>query len=167
MAVLYKTAAGYCLLFILINIPTVVKAQQHLLSLQALIDSAFQYYPSIKEKRALQQSAESNVISIKKFFLPSAIAADELIAGTDNSLPGSYLSFGVIPSTSGGIRSESNYHTAMGNIAVLYGQYDLVDFGYKNASIINAQSFATLAMADVKKEKILFTMAIGKTIHLT
>ncbi len=73
-------------------------------------------------------------------FLPAVRFNDQVNMATDNSVAGSYFPYGIIPSTSSGVRAANDYQAASGNLAMLYGEYDLIDFGYKNARIDYAKS---------------------------
>jgi outer membrane protein TolC len=77
---------------------------------------------------------------------------DQVNISSDNSLPGSYLSYGIIPSASSGVRSANISDAASGNIAVLYGQYDLIDFGYRHSAIATAESTVNLYQADLERD---------------
>ncbi len=127
-------------------------AQQPNYSLQELVNSAQLYYPQLLQKQALVNSAEAAVTDAQHLFLPSLRANEQIGIGTDNSLPGSYNTFGIIPSTSAGVRKENDGQSSTGNIAVLSAQYDLVDFGYRHAFIENARSYVNLSQADREKE---------------
>ncbi len=127
-------------------------AQQPNYSLQDLVDSAQLYYPQLLQKQALVNSAEAAVTDAQHLFLPSLRANEQIGLGTDNSLPGSYNTFGIIPSTSAGVRKQNDGQSSTGNIAVLSAQYDLVDFGYRHAFIENARSYVNLSQADREKE---------------
>ncbi|HVU85636.1 MAG TPA: TolC family protein [Puia sp.] len=127
-------------------------AQPPVYSLSRLVDSALHHYPLILQKQALLNSAEAAVTDARHSFLPSLQANEQINLGTDNSIPGSYVSYGIIPSSSSGIRDENNFRAAGGNIAILSAQYDLVDFGYRRAYIESAKSRANLFGADREKE---------------
>ncbi|HEY4153813.1 MAG TPA: TolC family protein, partial [Puia sp.] len=98
------------------------------------------------------------VTDARHLFLPSLKANEQIDLGTDNSIPGSYLSYGIIPSTSSGVRKGNYAQSATGNIAILSAQYDLVDFGYRRAYIEKARSYVDLYQAD--REKELYTLKI-------
>lgn len=162
MSVLQSRTAklGACLLLYLS--PMLLFAQMQPVSLQMLVDSATRHLPLLEQKRSLVKSANAQVDYVRHNFLPSFTIADELTLGTDNSIPGSYWSFGIIPSTSSGIRSSNDYQSAFGNIAILYGQYQLINFGLKNAKVQQAQTNADVNNADLDKETYLLKWQIAK-----
>ena len=108
-------------------------AQSRKYSLPELVDSARHHLPALMQKKVQVDAAKAGVVNARHSFLPVSYLGDEALVGTDNSIPGSYLSFGVIPSSSSGVRSSNEYQSALGNIAFFYNQYELVDFGLKKA----------------------------------
>ena len=126
-------------------------SQKPYLSLSELNDSADRYLPRLLQKKALINSASAAVLETRHQFLPALRFNDQVILGSDNSIAGSYFPYGIVPSTSSGVRAENDYQAASGNVAILYGQYDLVDFGYKNARIDYAQSEQSLSQSDLRR----------------
>jgi len=162
MVVLYRKAAA-ALSFMLVLWANCTTAQQkNNYSLSDYIDSAQHHLPLLMQKTALFDAAKAGVTDARHAYLPSAFVADQVNAGTDNALPGSYFSFGIIPSSSDGIRSENDYQTASGNIAILQSNYELMNFGLKRARIRNAESFADLSQADLNREIYLLKWDVGK-----
>jgi outer membrane protein TolC len=160
MVVKYKTA---CLaIYLLVLFTCVANAQQKNYSLSDFVDSAEHHMPVLLQKKALIDAAKAGVADARHTFLPSAFVGDELTLGTDNSLPGSYLSYGIIPSTSSGLHPSNDYQSAVGNIAIFQSQYELLDFGLKKARINNADAYVNLAQADFDKEKYLLKWEVGK-----
>jgi outer membrane protein TolC len=145
-----KRAASAIIIMMGISVP--VLSQKPMLSLAALNDSADHYLPRLLEKKALVNSASSYITETRNQFLPFIRFNDQVNIASDNSLAGSYYSFGIIPSSSAGVRAANDYQAASGNIAVLAGEYDLVDFGYKNARIQYAQSAKNLSQSDLQRE---------------
>jgi outer membrane protein TolC len=131
---------------------TSVFSQKPFLTLSALNDSADHYLPRILEKRSLVSSATASIMEVRHQFLPAIRFNDQVNLGTDNSIAGSYFPYGIIPSSSSGVRSANDYQTASGNIAILYGEYDLIDFGYKNARLEYAKSGQALSQSDLQRE---------------
>lgn len=137
-------------------------AQSRSYSLSEFIDSAQRHLPVLLQKKALVNAAREGVTDARHAFLPTSYIGDEVTVGTDNSLPGSYLSFGIIPSASSGVRSSNIYQPAFGNIGFLYNQYELLDFGLKKATVKNAQAYAGLSQADLNREIYLIKWQLGK-----
>jgi outer membrane protein TolC len=137
-------------------------AQQKQYSLSNYIDSAQRHLPVLFQKKALVDAARAGITDARHTFLPTSYLGDEASVGTDNSLPGSYISFGIIPSTSSGVRSTNTFQSAIGNIGFLYNQYDLLDFGLKKATVRNAEAFTDLSKADLERERYLVKWEVGK-----
>lgn len=137
-------------------------AQQKKFSLADFIDSARRHLPALMQKKALADAAKAGVTDARHAYLPTSYLGDELTVGTDNSLPGSYVSFGIIPSTSSGLRPSNAYQSAIGNIGFLYNEYQLVDFGLKKATTRRAEAYANLSQADLDREVYLVKWQVGK-----
>jgi outer membrane protein TolC len=131
-------------------------------SLQQFIDSAEKHLPALLQKKALVDAARAGVTEARHQFLPNSTIGDELVAATDNSVPGSYISFGIIPSSSSGVRPANIYQPALGNIAFLYNDYELLDFGLKRATVKRAEAFTDLSQADLRRESYLVQWQVGK-----
>ena len=162
MAVIYGKASGLLLGVVSFSVNILCAQQKNNYSLIDFVDSAQHYLPLLLQKKALVNAARAGITDARHQFLPSTIIGDEVTAGTDNALPGSYFSLGLIPSSSNGIRSYNDNQSAGGNIAVLYGEYELVNFGLKGAVIRNAEANANLQQADLDREKYLLSWQISK-----
>jgi outer membrane protein TolC len=149
---------GRYAVFIIILFPFLVSAQQKLYSLNELIDSASHYLPLLMEQKAVVNSYNAIIMDARHSFLPQLKFNDQVNVGSDNSLAGAYLPLGVTPSVSAGVREENIYQPVSGNIAVLYSEYELADFGLKNARINNAKANADVQQADL--QRILYEMKI-------
>jgi len=137
-------------------------AQQKRYTLKDFIDSAQHHLPVLLQKQALVEAARAGVTDARHAFLPTSYIGDEVTAATDNSIPGSYISFGIIPSSSSGVRSANLYQTAIGNIGFFYNQYELLDFGLKKATVHNAQAYLHLTQADRDREAYLIKWQVAK-----
>jgi len=131
-------------------------------SLTQLVDAATQHLPILLQKKALVNSAKAGVADARHSFLPSLNAIDELNVASANSLPGAYTSFGIIPSVSSSVRSQNNYQAATGDIAILYSQYDLINFGLRKATVQNAQAVVGIQQADMNMETYVVKQQISK-----
>lgn len=137
-------------------------AQEKKYTLSELADSAKIYFPQLLRKNAQLNFAKANVTDTRHQFLPVLKTTEELTAGTDNSLAGSYFSFGVIPSASAGVRNQNNAQLATGNIAALYTQYDVATFGYRRALLNRANTYVSLQQADAQQEWYYLQAAIAR-----
>jgi outer membrane protein TolC len=149
----------------LLLLPTLPLFAQHTgqsYSLPALIDSAQHHLPVLLQKKALIEASRSGVTDARHAYLPASIVGDEVSAGSDNAVPGSYYSFGLIPSVSSGVNSSNNYQAAGGNIAFLFNEYELVNFGLRKATVRQAEADLDLSQADLVREVYLLKWQIGK-----
>ncbi|RFM25676.1 TolC family protein [Deminuibacter soli] len=130
--------------------------------LQALTDAAVHHLPVILQKQAQVNSAAAVVTQAKHAALPSVKVEDQLSLATANSVNGSYFPFGMV-STSGSIRSANISDAATGNIGMLYGEYELENFGLNKARVNNAVSKQQLSESDLAKETYLLKLQVSKT----
>jgi outer membrane protein TolC len=131
-------------------------------SLPALIDSAQHHLPVLRQKMALVEAAKAGIRDARDAYLPTSFLGDELLVGTDNSLPGTYYSFGLIPSASSGINPGNNSQAAGGNMAFLFNEYDLVTFGLRRAAVRHAEAGEHLSQADLDRERYLMKWQIAR-----
>lgn len=131
-------------------------------SLPALVDSAEHHLPALREKMALVDAAKAGIRDAKDAFLPTSGLGDEVLVGSDNSLPGSYYSFGMIPSVSSGINPANNLQAAGGNMAFLFNEYDLATFGLRKATVRRAEAGERVSQADLDREVYLMKWQIAR-----
>jgi len=131
-------------------------------SLPALIVSAQRHLPVLRQKQALVDAAKAGIRDAKDAYLPTSWLGDEVLVSSDNSLPGSYYSFGLIPSVSSGINPANNTQAAGGNMAFLFNEYDLVTFGLKRATVRRAEAGEHLSRADLDRELYLMKWQIAR-----
>ena len=116
----------------------------------------------LHQKEALVKASKASITDVKHSFLPQLKASEQLNIGSDNSLAGSFFTFGITPSTSAGVRADNNTQAATGNVAVLYSEYELINFGLNTAKIKSAQSYIDLNKADLEKEKYLVQLEAAR-----
>ncbi len=108
------------------------------------------------QKQAIINSAEAQLIDAKHSFLPRAVFSNEVSLGSANNLPGSFLpTIGVFPSVSAGIRAANKLNPAMGNLASLYSDYELVNFGLKKARVKSAEAYIDVTRSDLERQVYL------------
>lgn len=131
--------------------------------LQALIKASKEYLPVLKQKQVQINAAAYGIKEVQHSFLPQLKFSEQLNMGTDNSLAGSYFTMGITPSTSGGIRAGNSLEAATGNLAVVSGEYELVNFGLNQAKLATAQSLVELQKSDLQKEQYLLSLQVAKS----
>jgi outer membrane protein TolC len=160
-----KSAAGVVMSIVLMMATAcpVLSQKTTIYSLAELIDSAKRHLPLLLQKQALVESAQAGVTEAKHAFLPQLNAVEELSIGSANDVTGPYLSVpGLIHPIAGSINAASNYQAVTGNMASLYGQYDLVTFGLKDARVADARAVVGLTQADLAKERYLVGWDIAR-----
>jgi outer membrane protein TolC len=165
MAVSCKGAAGFGMriLFLLLPACPVWAQRATIYTLSDLVDSASRHLPLLLEKQALVESAQAGIQEARDAFLPQINAVEELSVGSANDLTGPFLPVpGLIHPIAGSITGVSNYQAVTGNMASLYGQYELVNFGLRGAKVANAKAFAGFTQADLEKERYQVKWEIGR-----
>ena len=160
-----KRAAGVVMGIVLVMAAACpVPAQKTTIySLAELVDSAKRHLPLLLQKQALVESAQAGVTEAKHAFLPQLNAVEELSVGSANDVTGPYLSVpGLIHPIAGSINAASNYQAVTGNMASLYGQYDLVTFGLKDARVADARAVVGVTQADLAKQRYLVAWDIAR-----
>ena len=152
MFIFLKGKRVVCIILIGLSYSSSVLSQKTFMSLTVLNDSADHYLPRVLQKRALVNSSSAAITEARHRFLPAMRFNDQVNIGSDNSMAGSYFPYSIVPSTSSGIRAANDYQAASGNIAMLYGEYDLIDFGYKKATVDYAKSGQVLSESDLRRE---------------
>lgn len=151
------------ILFIVLPVCPLLAQKTTLYSLAGLVDSASRHLPLLLEKQALVESAKAGITEARHAFLPKLNVVEELSAGSANDLAGPFLpAAGVLHSISGSISGASNYEAVTGNLASLYGEYELVNFGLRGAKVNSAVAFAGVSQADLEKERYLVKWQIAR-----
>lgn len=138
-----------------------VKAQQYY-HLKDLVASAGNYLPVLKQKQAVLNAAKAAVTDTRHSMLPQLRFSEQLNIASNNSLAGSFFTYGITPSTSAGVRAENTLQAATGNIAVLYGEYELFNFGLNEARLKYAQYAVQLQQSDLEKEQYMLQLETAR-----
>src|ERR1700740_3280718 len=153
----------WCILCAVLIIPLVSFSQRRFYHLPALTDSALHHMPSLSERQALLSAAQARVTDVRHSFLPVTKFGEQVTLGTDNSIAGSYFTLGITPSSSAGVRGGNTSAAATGDLAVLYSEYDLYNFGLNDARLANAKAYVDLQQADVERERYVLSVNVAKT----
>jgi outer membrane protein TolC len=155
--------SAFVVFVLFIASPAVCASQtKTLVGLKVAIDSAVQNYPELKSKQYEIESAHASVTDAQDLQLPSLTVGDEADLGTDNGVGGSYFTMGIIPSTSGGIRTADNTSTFSGNIGVAYLQHELYNFGLNGARVESANSLLNVSKADYAESSYLLQYHVAQ-----
>lgn len=145
--------------FLVLN--TRAEAQQYY-HLKDLVAAAKTYLPVLKQKEAVLNASKAAVTDTKHSMLPQLRFSEQLNIASDNSLAGSFFTYGITPSTSAGVRAENTLQAATGNVAVLYGEYELFNFGLNDAKLKYAKSFVQLQQSDLEKEQYILQLETAR-----
>lgn len=165
MAVSCRRAAGFLLWIIFIVLPVcpLLAQKTTLYSLAGLVDSASRHLPLLLEKQAFVESAKAGITEARHAYLPKLNVVEELSVGSANDVAGPFLPVpGVLHSIAGSIAGAPNYEAVTGNLASLYGEYELVNFGLRGAKVNSAVAFAGVQQADLEKERYLVKWQIAR-----
>ncbi len=144
---------------ILLSMYAHIQAQPRNYSLTELMDSTRKFFPAFLEKDALVNASQAQLTDTRHSFLPRTRVAEQVNIGSDNSLAGPYFSYGIIPSVSAGVRADNKLEAASGNMAILYSEYELYNFGLNKARIDNAKSVIDLRKAE--KAQVEYSVLIN------
>lgn len=129
-------------------------------SLHRAIALTLAHYPAIKAKQAQVNARQANLTDIKHNWYPAIKLHEQLDAGTDNSIYGSYFTMGMIPSTSGGIRAENNSTLMSGNIAMAAMTWEVYNFGAYNSEQKEAAQALKVQQTDLSNTANQLTVLV-------
>ena len=162
MTISFRRKCGVGLSICLLLITQGLRAQNTILSLQDLTNASQQNQPSILKKQALINSAEAAIKDAKHTALPTLKLQDQLSFATANSEIGSVFPLGSNVSISSAVRADNNYQPASGNVAMLYSEYELENFGLNKARVSEAQAGKALSEADLAKDLYLLKLKTAR-----
>ncbi|ANI90269.1 hypothetical protein A9P82_13790 [Arachidicoccus ginsenosidimutans] len=138
------------------------QSNQSTYSLQQLIEVAEKYTPAIRQSEAFANAATAHITDVKHEQLPFVKFNAQASLGSANAVNGTYFPMGVVPSTSGSITNRQNYNATIGDLASVYSEYDIYNFGLNKAKNENAQAEASLANAALAKDKYQLKIELAK-----
>ncbi|QNK63356.1 TolC family protein [Pedobacter sp. PAMC26386] len=127
MHVLKKTAGIIILLFPYLRL----SAQQHYppLKLSDLLTRVSTQAPSLRADSSAISVSQSIAADTKYNWLPAIKLNYQSDIGTNNSVPGAYFGFGIVPSNSGGIRPSNVSTAALSNLGIASVDWEIYNFG--------------------------------------
>lgn len=129
-------------------------------SLHRAIALTLEHYPALKAKQAQVNVGQASLTDIKHNWYPAIKLHEQLDAGTDNSIYGSYFTMGMIPSTSGGIRAENNNAVMSGNIAMAAMTWEVYNFGAYHSEQKEAAQSLKVQQTDLSNTANQLTVAV-------
>jgi outer membrane protein TolC len=160
----YSFKGSSCLaigIYLLIATTHLFAQNSPVLSLQDLINASQQNQPAILKKQALISSDAASIKDAKHTALPSLKLSDQASVSSANGSVGTILPLGAF-STSSGNNQENIYKPASGNVATLYSEYELENFGLNKARVGNAASTKALDEADLSKDLYLLQLKTAR-----
>ena len=152
-----RLLACQILFAILLFLP--VSGYAQVLDLYEAVNSAVSNYPLLQQRRSEILVARAHVSTVNGNQLPSLVLQDQINAGTNNGLQGSYLTFGMIPSTPGTNNSPlQNNSPNPNNVALSFLQWEFYNFGYYNAQKKQAMAQVAVNEATLGSDRYLLTM---------
>jgi outer membrane protein TolC len=130
------------------------------ISLHRAIALTLAHYPAVKAKQAQVQAGQASLTDVKHNRYPDLKLLEQVDAGTDNSIYGSYFTQGLVPSTSGGIRAGNNSALMSGNIALAAMQWEVYNFGAYGSVEKEAEQALQVQQTDLDNTANQLTVAV-------
>ncbi|WP_343522296.1 TolC family protein [Pedobacter sp.] len=131
----------FCLFLLLyIGLESHGQASQKPIGIVDLIDHVTAFSPSL--------AADSTAVNIRAAQLNETLANAlpnlklnyQLDLGSNNNVAGPYMAFGIVPSNSRGVRTESNTKAALANLGIISLDWEVYNFGAYKAQNAVAKS---------------------------
>lgn len=121
---------GVMLSFPIVSYAQITEKPVHLLN---LLQQVHLHAPQLKTDSAaiLIRRAEAN--EVKSAWLPDLKLSYQADLGTNNNVAGPYFGFGMVPSDSRGVRTNSNSNTALANLGIASLDWEVYNFGAYHA----------------------------------
>lgn len=130
-----------------------IKAQaQESVTLRQLLQRVSQTAPSLQTDSAAIVIKQAQAIETRHNWLPSLKLNYQTDIGTNNNDAGPYFGFGIIPSSSRGVRTNSNTQLGSTNIGVAALDWEIYNFGAYEAQ-------NRVAKSDVEVQQHQFTQS--------
>jgi adhesin transport system outer membrane protein len=119
-----------CTLLLLFSVIT-VKAQQQAnpISLKDLLNKVNSNAPSLTADSAAININQAQAAETRSNWLPNLKLNYQADVGTNNNTAGPYFGFGIIPSNSRGVRTESNTSAVLTNLGIAALDWEIYNFG--------------------------------------
>jgi outer membrane protein TolC len=131
------------------------------ITLYDAVTNAVKNYPLMQQRQAEVAAGTAHVTSVRSNRLPSLTFQDQFDLGTNNSLQGSYLTFGMLPSTPGNNNSPvQNNKLNANNSALSFLQWEFYNFGYYRAQQKEAMAQLAVNEAAFGSDKYVLTESI-------
>ncbi|MBL4678593.1 MAG: TolC family protein [Mucilaginibacter sp.] len=116
-------------------LPATVNAQNpKSIGLNALLDKVSSNAPALMTDAAAIQIKQAQASDVKSNWLPSLKLNYQADIGTNNNVAGPYFAFGIVPSNSRGVRTESNSSATLVNLGIAALDWEVYNFGAYGAA---------------------------------
>ena len=126
------------------------------LNLYDAVNKTVSNYPLLHQRQAEVSAGKAHITTVNGNRLPSLTLQDQIVAGSDNPVQGSYFSLGMIPSTPGNYNTvhENPYE---GNTAISFLKWDFYTFGYYDAQQKEAKAQLGVSEANLNSDRYQLT----------
>jgi adhesin transport system outer membrane protein len=140
---------------------------QQALSLKTLLNSVDQKAPALITDSAAITIKQAQAIETGNNWLPNLKLSYQADVGSNNNTPGPYFSFGMVPSNSGGVRTNSNTDAALVNLGIIAADWEVYNFGAYDAQVKVANSDVSVEQNRYQQSKFqLQAYTIGNYLQL-
>lgn len=156
----------YGCLALLLFLAITVHAQQRV-TLKYLLNKVDQNAPALITDSASIAIKKAQANETRNNWLPSLKLNYQADVGTNNNTAGPYFGFGIIPSNSRGVRTESNTNTVLTNLGIAALDWEIYNFGAYAAQNKVAGSDITVEQNQFQQSKYqLQAYTIGNYLQL-
>ncbi len=120
-----------CLLLSLSLVTMIARAQQTTppVTLKQLLTRVDQYAPALITDSSAIRIRQAQAAEVRNAWLPNLKLNYQADIGTSNNVTGPYFGFGIIPSSSGGIRATNNTTSMSTNLGIASFDWEVYNFG--------------------------------------
>lgn len=156
----------YGCLALLLFLAITVHAQQRV-TLKYLLNKVDQNAPALITDSASIAIKQAQANETRNNWLPGLKLNYQADVGTNNNTAGPYFGFGIIPSNSRGVRTESNTNTVLTNLGIAALDWEIYNFGAYAAQNKVAGSDITVEQNQFQQSKYqLQAYTIGNYLQL-
>ncbi|TWR24152.1 TolC family protein [Mucilaginibacter achroorhodeus] len=145
---------------LLYMLPATVCAQNNKsIGLNALLDKVNNNAPALIADAAAIKVKQAQASDIKSNWLPSLNLNYQADVGTNNNVAGPYFAFGIVPSNSRGVRTESNTSATLVNLGIAALDWEVYNFGAYGAANKAAAADVDVEQRQFEQSKYALTAA--------
>lgn len=157
----------WCISIILLSINVYAQQPAHPVTLKTLLNKVDQNAPSLITDSAIIGIRQAQAAETRNNWLPNLRLNYQVDIGTNNNTAGPYFGFGIIPSNSRGVRTESNTSAVLTNLGIAALEWEVYNFGAYAAQNRVAESEVNIEQKNFAQSKYnLQAYAIGYYLQL-